>query len=172
VSAAAKLEECGRLGPAAAAPEASAEASAPPPPRGAKKARPVEASAPTVDDQLAGVEKEIFGAGGCGKCHTLSQPASGLPEVAPTAIPTRWLPRSVFDHGVHRTLSCPECHGRARTSTETADVLLPSISTCRTCHRASGGARTGCVECHLYHDKTLERDPNGPRTIPRLVRSR
>ena len=118
--------------------------------------------------QLPGTEKVMFRQK-CGFCHTLSQPASGLPEVAPTAIPTRWLPHSVFDHGVHRSVGCTECHGKATKSTATTDVLLPSVSVCRECHRAAGGARAACVTCHLYHDKTKERDPDGPLTVRRLV---
>jgi hypothetical protein len=41
---------------------------------------------------------------------------------------------------------------------------------CRECHQPRGGARTGCVECHLYHDKTKERDPNGPLTVNQVVK--
>jgi hypothetical protein len=131
------------------------------------KAAP-EAPAPAGPAQLARLEKEIFGPGNCGKCHTMTPSSAGLPQVAPTAIPVRWLPHSVFDHGVHRSVTCTECHGKATKSTETADVLLPSVSVCRECHRAAGGARASCVECHLYHDKTEERDPSGPLTVKRM----
>jgi len=93
---------------------------------------------------------------------------AGLPEVAMTAIPPRWLPHSRFDHGTHRSLACTECH-QATKSTETKDVLLPSIATCRECHRDVAGARSGCVECHLYHDPVRTRDLNGPLTIPQFV---
>ena len=55
-------------------------------------------------------------------------------------------------------------------SKETTDVLLPSVAVCRECHRERGGARTGCVECHVYHDKTRERDPSGPFAVPQLVK--
>ena len=122
-------------------------------------------------EQLPGVEKVMFRQK-CGFCHVLSQAGVALPEIAPTAIPARWLPHSVFDHGVHRSLTCTECHGKAAKSTETTDVLLPSVSVCRECHRAKGGARAACVECHLYHDKTKDRDPDGPLTVQRLVRGR
>lgn len=122
-------------------------------------------------EQLPGVEKVMFRQK-CGFCHVLSQAGAAVPEIAPTAIPARWLPHSIFDHGVHRSLTCAECHGKAAKSTETADVLLPSVSVCRECHRAKGGARASCVECHLYHDKTKDRDPDGPLTVQRLVRGR
>jgi hypothetical protein len=105
---------------------------------------------------------------GCKLCHTLT-PGEKLPEVAPTCMPARWLPHSRFDHGAHRSLSCAECH-KAAQSTETKDVLLPSIATCRECHHGrAGGARTGCVECHVYHDPDTARDLNGPFTIRELV---
>ena len=119
--------------------------------------------------QLGGMQKVMFRQK-CEFCHILTQPGADLPLVAPTAIPARWLPHSVFDHGAHRSLTCTECHGHATKSTVTADVLLPSVSVCRECHREAGGARAACVECHLYHDKANDRDPDGPFTIRRLVR--
>jgi hypothetical protein len=91
------------------------------------------------------------------------------PAVAATRIPQRWLPHSRFDHRAHRPLACAECH-RAPESTRTADVLLPSVTVCRECHRDSGGARTACVECHRYHDRSRERDVDGPLTVRRLAR--
>src|SRR5262245_1536359 len=91
-----------------------------------------------------------------------------LPEVTATGIPSRWLPHSRFDHGAHRPLACTECHPAAK-STETKDVLLPSIASCRECHRGVAGARSGCVECHLYHDPIRTRDLNGPLTIRQFV---
>ena len=92
-----------------------------------------------------------------------------LPALVPTRIPERWLPHSRFDHRAHRSLACAECH-KAPESTRTSDVLLPSVTTCRQCHRDDGGARTACVECHLYHDKTKDPDADGPLTVRRLVR--
>ena len=90
------------------------------------------------------------------------------PAVAATGIPRRWLPHSRFDHRAHRPLGCAECH-KAPESTRTADVLIPPITTCRECHRESGGARTACVECHRYHDRAKERAADGPLTVRRLV---
>ena len=104
---------------------------------------------------------------GCKLCHTLTA-REKLPEVVATAIPARWLPHSRFDHGAHRPLSCTECH-KAPQSTETKDVLLPAVASCRECHRASGGARAGCVECHRYHDRVKTRELNGPLTIREML---
>lgn len=122
-----------------------------------------------IPTQIANSERLIYKQK-CEFCHMLSREANQLPKVAPTAIPTRWLPNSTFNHGIHRPLACTECH-QARQSQKTTAVLLPSISHCRKCHSPSGGARAGCVECHLYHDKTKERDLNGPLSVPQLVQS-
>jgi hypothetical protein len=103
----------------------------------------------------------------CGYCHTVARQRDGTTDVAPPAIPARWLPHARFDHGPHRPLACVECHAAA-TSTRTSDVLLPGIGTCRACHTPRGGARAGCVECHRFHDQRRERDPDGPFRIQHL----
>jgi len=105
---------------------------------------------------------------GCLVCHVVAA-GDGLPRIVPPAIPQRWLTHAVFDHRAHRELRCIACHDKVPTSRETSDVLLPGIEACRKCHFASGGARATCVECHLYHDKARERDPNGPLLIRELV---
>jgi hypothetical protein len=89
-----------------------------------------------------------------------------LPEVIATNMPTRWHPNSRFTHRAHRPLACASCHDRALASTATGDVLVPKIATCRECHRDAGGARSACVECHVYHnDKNRKRDLAGPLTL-------
>lgn len=118
--------------------------------------------------QLPGAERIMFKQK-CEFCHTMTRAPDGPPRVAPTAIPLRWLPHSVFDHGRHRAIACADCH-KATVSTHTTDVLLPSVTVCRECHRVDGGARTRCVECHLYHDKSKERDMNGPFAVRQLVK--
>jgi len=88
--------------------------------------------------------------------------------VIPPKIPARWLPHSKFDHAPHRPIACGECH-KAAASSKTEDVLMPAANTCRDCHQPKGGARSGCVECHRYHDKSKERDADGPFKIPALL---
>ena len=138
--------------------------------RAARREEAEEAASPEqwIGAQMQSAETVLFKQK-CEFCHTLTYAPEKLPEVVPTAIPIRWLPHSRFDHGAHRMLTCTECH-KATQSKETTDVLLPSVAICRNCHRDPGGARSGCVECHLYHDKAKERDLNGPFTIPELVR--
>ena len=120
------------------------------------------ASGAWIATQLAGAES-VFKQK-CAFCHNVSLRPGRLAEVAATAIPTRWFPHSRFDHRPHRVLGCVECHPAAR-STATTDVLVPSIKTCSECHQGAAAARSSCVECHRYHDKTLERDPSGPFSV-------
>jgi hypothetical protein len=162
----------------AAEPEPAAEA-----PRGARMrgrseeapAAPAATPAPAKGwavECLEASEAKLFAdpgkSNGCLKCHTLTPQKAALPKVEATAIPPRWLPHARFDHGAHRTVGCAECH-KAEASKETVDVLMPSIGTCRECHQPHGGARTGCVECHRYHDKTKERSPDGPFKVHQLA---
>jgi hypothetical protein len=117
--------------------------------------------------QLRETERVLFdGPGGCRYCHRpAGEPARDrLPEYAPTRVPARWYPQSVFNHDSHRLLACTECHP-APASTATRDVLVPRIATCQQCHHPGQGARSDCVTCHRYHDRANERSPNGRRTI-------
>ena len=97
----------------------------------------------------------------CALCH--ADDTGSLPAPIAPRIPTDWMPNSQFDHETHRITSCTECHVLAKTSKLTTDVLIPKILTdtrpegqasavCLDCHRPEG-ARYGCMECHLYHDR-------------------
>jgi hypothetical protein len=130
--------------------------------------KPAPAAGQWVPMKIVKAESELF-ENKCVKCHFPAEKPQKLAEFKPTAIPVRWLPHSRFDHGAHRPLACTQCHGAALKSRETTDVLLPKKAICRECHRDAGGARSGCVECHLYHDKTKARDQNGPLTIRQLT---
>jgi predicted CXXCH cytochrome family protein len=73
----------------------------------------------------------------------------------------RWFPFARFSHDSHRMLECTACHDAAN-STQTSDVLMPAIDTCRQCHnRTATGVRSDCLECHQYHDRAAE--PHGLR---------
>ena len=103
----------------------------------------------------------------CLQCHQLTfnsknklpqmQPAAGqnkaLPQIADVNVTTRWMPHAKFDHDAHTGFTCVGCHEKALTSSLSADVLLPGIKTCQTCH-APGPERaeSRCFECHTYHD--------------------
>lgn len=78
-------------------------------------------------------------------------------------IPLVWQPKARFNHAAHRAWDCVTCHSGAASSISSADILLPSVETCHSCHGPSGGksaaqgpgiaggARHDCVECHGYH---------------------
>jgi hypothetical protein len=118
---------------------------------------------------VAQMERDLFqGRQGCPYCHTVEK-TDPLPRIVPPKIPVRWLVHSSFDHRAHRPLACAACHAAAAKSVDTTDVLLPKMDVCRECHRDGGGARAGCVECHVYHDRSKERAPDGPHTVPQFT---
>jgi hypothetical protein len=88
-------------------------------------------------------------------------------RVLPTGIPKRWLPYSRFDHDAHKGLPefrakstwCFGCHEKATTSKKTEDVLLPSITLCRTCHFEPSGAQAKCKSCHVFHERRTQPGP-------------
>jgi hypothetical protein len=93
-----------------------------------------------------------------------------LPEIAPSAIHTRWLEHARFDHHAHRMMSCTSCHAKTLDSHDTMDVLLPGIQTCRECHRdqaqSTEVAEGRCFECHQYHDWSKAKRTKGRFSIP------
>jgi predicted CXXCH cytochrome family protein len=114
----------------------------------------------------------------CSYCHDMQGdvPALAKSEVVllatvPTQIPDsprRWFTASQFDHRAHRGMSCVACHADAVTSTDTAQLLQPSIETCVACHRTEPGnqslantAPSNCITCHQFHDRRLESWGNG-----------
>lgn len=117
-----------------------------------------EDDAPWVRAQLDHNESLLFdGAGGCRYCHQVKTPRlrRQLPVYEPSHIPARWLTKSVFAHQPHRLLACTECHD-VKKSEQARDVNLPTMDSCRQCHRPTAGARTDCAECHRYHGSERE----------------
>ncbi len=104
----------------------------------------------------------------CKECHSLSFAAGAtLPRIEPANITTRWFPNARFNHDAHRGFSCTSCHAGAPTSQETADVLLPGIATCRTCHaRGENRAESRCFECHTYHDWSKRKEVRPSFILP------
>jgi hypothetical protein len=94
---------------------------------------------------------------------------SALPEVAPAKITARWLPHAKFDHDAHRGFACVGCHAKALTSTETSEVLVPGIETCKTCHAPGPDhAESRCFECHTYHDWSKRKEVKPTFMLPEL----
>jgi hypothetical protein len=92
-----------------------------------------------------------------------------LPEIPPANITLRWMPHAKFDHGAHEGFTCVSCHAKALTSTETSDVLLPGIETCKKCHAPGPDhAESRCFECHTYHDWSKRKEVTPKFTLPAL----
>jgi len=107
----------------------------------------------------------------CKQCHTLNIGVStdGLANIAEAKTTTRWMPHAKFDHGAHTGFTCVSCHAKALTSTESSDVLLPGITTCRTCHAPGPDhAESRCFECHTYHDWSKRKEVKPAFTLPAL----
>jgi hypothetical protein len=143
-----------------------------------------------IDAKVAEDEQLLWGKT-CKQCHALSIPGADgpaaegstaialptpaasrevLPVVAKSNITPRWFQHAVFDHDQHRLVNCESCHTAARTSVETADVLLPSIKTCQQCHHSGAdGAESRCFECHIYHDWKTEKEPRTTFTLTDLM---
>jgi hypothetical protein len=124
-----------------------------------------------VTYQVQGAERLLWNKG-CKLCHTLQSAGAALPQIAKSNIPVRWLPNSHFDHDAHRMMACESCHTGARNSRETANVLIPTIASCRQCHK-EGGARVEaaegrCFECHDYHKWVNEQPVKGKYEIRQL----
>ena len=115
--------------------------------------------------------------GGCRYCHLIDGSGANWKVVSPE-IPDRWMSHSRFRHDSHRSMECGQCHGDVAVSRRTSDILMPSIATCRDCHaarptntqfaRATVGARSDCVECHVYHGRDGRKRSRGPArtTLP------
>jgi hypothetical protein len=92
-----------------------------------------------------------------------------LPEIMAAHTTSRWMPHAKFDHGAHTGFTCMSCHAKALTSTESSDVLLPGIATCRTCHAPGPDhAESRCFECHTYHDWSKRKEAKPTFTLPAL----
>jgi hypothetical protein len=107
----------------------------------------------------------------CKQCHSLATGAgvNSFPVVEAARTTSQWMPHAKFDHDAHRGFSCESCHQKALTSTETSDVLLPGIATCKTCHAPGAGhAESRCFECHTYHDWAKRKEVKPTFTLPAL----
>ena len=128
-----------------------------------------------MDQQVMLADRLLFDKG-CKLCHVMIEGTGPLPAVARSSIPARWLPHADFSHNSHRMLTCVSCHTRTPDSKETADILVPGIASCRSCHQDRGvrheAASARCSECHSYHDWTKEKPVKGTFTIRELRAAR
>jgi len=144
-----------------------------------------------VTERTAAAE-DLLGRKTCKQCHTLTSSAKSsrgielsvrqgndsdklpgvsaeLPNVAPANITLRWMPHAKFDHSQHEGFTCVSCHAKALTSTESSDVLLPGIGTCKKCHAPGPEhAESRCFGCHTYHDWSKRKEVTPKFTLPAL----
>lgn len=103
----------------------------------------------------------------CFLCHVQAKPAvdGGLPEIAKTNVPQRWLERGEFSHRKHDKVACETCHGKVEESRLTSETNLPTRDLCQRCHidGAEQSAGTNCMLCHVYHDTTKKPELRKPR---------
>jgi hypothetical protein len=107
----------------------------------------------------------------CKQCHTLTPGVrqDNLPAVEAARTTVRWMPHANFNHDAHQGFSCTSCHEKALSSTESSDVLLPGIATCKTCHAPGPQhADSRCVECHTYHDWSKRKEVTPTFVLPAL----
>jgi predicted CXXCH cytochrome family protein len=118
-----------------------------------------------LNEQINTAEARLFdGERNCRYCHQVERSGKERVVIVPTNVPQRWLPHSEFRHDRHRALNCSHCHEAAATSSRTSDVLLPSIDTCKQCHRPAERAGTACFTCHSYHHSDRGEEAAGVRT--------
>ncbi len=107
---------------------------------------------------------EIFGDRLCVNCHEIDEldQSEGRSrwQVRPVRLTRQWMTKARFDHSQHRMSDCGDCHVAAE-SEHAADVLMPDIDDCRSCHTGTAGGAgqlaSTCIDCHGFH---LER--HGP----------
>lgn len=101
------------------------------------------------------VAEELFTFTSCIECHVVNKTQENPPRwnVAPVRINSKWLPKTHFLHAKHLTMNCVSCH-LAPESTNSGDILLPDIDSCRSCHQgvhSPDKLQSTCVDCHGFH---------------------
>jgi predicted CXXCH cytochrome family protein len=82
-------------------------------------------------------------------------------QVLPARVAGTWFPEANFTHGRHTAMECVDCHD-APASTESNDVLMPGVDSCRDCHggeSAENQLQSTCIACHKFHSPKPEPAP-------------
>lgn len=107
-----------------------------------------------ADGKSQDLLKGRFGRGQCDECHRVFDNSStGVWVIEPVHVTEHWFPKSIFNHDRHSDVSCATCHATL-TSDDSADVLLPTVETCQTCHggeKATNRVPSTCITCHQFH---------------------
>lgn len=94
-----------------------------------------------------------FGKRLCGTCHKVVQDPDGIWDVIKPQIAETWMPKGIFHHASHETMTCGDCHEAAKSKVNT-DVLLPGVESCQECHggeTATDKVPSTCIMCHQFH---------------------
>jgi predicted CXXCH cytochrome family protein len=104
---------------------------------------------------------------GCVSCHVVTDNRAADVharfEVLPVRLVRDYFPDTHFNHRLHAVqkdltgdAACLSCH-KARDSTDSRKLLLPSIGKCLECHGDASPTMTRvtlqCVSCHAYHSQ-------------------
>ena len=103
---------------------------------------------------------------GCVSCHVVTDNRAADVharfEVLPVRLVRDYFPDAHFNHRLHAVqkdltgdAACLSCH-KARDSTDSATLLLPSLGKCLECHSdavATNRVTLQCVSCHAYHSQ-------------------
>jgi hypothetical protein len=130
-----------------------------------ERVRPRTLRATIYSARGASAYRAAFSPGGtCYDCHTITWEGDTV-KMAPVSLTQRYLPKGGFDHSVPEHggpgrpkaggFKCADCHA-AKTSGQTADVLIPDIAKCATCHgkeetKIAAASDANCTTCHAFH---------------------
>ena len=127
-------------------------------------ARPLGAPLAAADARLAVAallgtaatdpESNVLRKNRCTMCHDLTAEGDQLAPLR--AVGESLMPSARFTHEKHVSggaENCETCHTNIRKSSLAAEVNLPDIASCRTCHAPGRQAArvSGCESCHTYH---------------------
>jgi hypothetical protein len=131
---------------------------------GWKTLRPGQTATPTsaIDTQehAQKVAESLIEREACVQCHLIEERSAALAKrkIAPVFLQPNWLKSGSFDHRLHSNAECSDCHAAADSS-QSADVLIPSVKLCQTCHIGEDmeidlgdkQTKSSCLDCHAYH---------------------
>jgi predicted CXXCH cytochrome family protein len=88
-----------------------------------------------IDKRVNEAAANLFERQTCTICHDITRDDSQeIPwQVKPVKLTDDWYPMAEFSHDSHKNMQCLGCH-EAEYSDVAADVLMPDIGSCRSCH--------------------------------------
>ncbi|MBO6766825.1 MAG: cytochrome c3 family protein [Erythrobacter sp.] len=114
-----------------------------------------------------GIVRALSEGGVCGECH-IPTGAGGEASVMPVFQRNHYFLNARFDHAPHAQEDCTSCHA-ADTSDNARDLLLPTIATCRECHKGAAAREADvpstCAMCHSYHPPSFRPREEGPQSV-------